>query len=60
MARIYEIRQYEGFRRPVVASDEEHWERSLCKHKHRSRKEAQKCLTKALPRFMKYQRKPKG
>ncbi len=59
MARIYEIRQYDGFCRPVVYSDEEHWLRSLCKHKHRSRREAQKCLTKALPRYMKCQRKPK-
>jgi len=31
--------------------------KGLCKHRHRSKQEAQKCLTRALPHYMKYQRR---
>ena len=56
MTRIYEIRE-EGLQFvPIVYSDDEGWLKKLCRHRHFSYKEARKCLTKALPRYMKYQR----
>ena len=56
MARIYEIRELDGVFTPTVRSDDEKWIKPVCKHHHKSRQEAQKCLTKALPHYMKHQR----
>lgn len=56
MARIYEVIS-EGLRFiPTVRSDDEGWQRAVCKHRHFSFKEAQKCLEKARPEYMKRQR----
>lgn len=60
MARIYEIKKEYGLFVPTVRSDDERWIRRLCKHKHHSEREAQKCLTKALPSYMKRMRKNGG
>jgi len=57
MARIYEIIS-EGLRFiPTVRSDDEGWQKAVCRHKHFSFKEAQKCLREAMPKYMKYQRR---
>lgn len=54
MARIYQvIKQGEMFI-PTVRSDDEGWIKPVCKHKHHSEKEAEKCLRKVLPAYMKY------
>ena len=57
MARIYETIEKEGLFIPMVRSDDEGWIHSICNHHHHSRKEANKCLTRALPPYMKHQRR---
>ena len=59
MARIYEILSEGLWFIPTVRSDDEGWQRAVCKHKHFSYKEALKCLTRALPKYMKYQKHSK-
>lgn len=57
MALFYEIIQYQGHWVPIKRSDDTDYTRRLCLHKHKSRAEAEKCLTRNLPRDMKYMRK---
>lgn len=57
MARIYEVILFGKYYVPMVRSDDENWTRRLCQHNHTSREEAHKCLVKALPRYMKHQRR---
>ena len=56
MARIYEVIEKDGYWVPTVRSDDEGWIHTACSHKHRSNNEAQKCLFKSIPRYMKYRR----
>ncbi len=53
MARIYEVIEQEGRFIPTVRSDDEGWGRVVCPHRHRSKKEAGRCLRRVTPAYMK-------
>ncbi len=58
MASIYKvILTTEGCFVPTVESDEEGWMYTLCKHRHHSEREAQKCLVRAMPGYMRHARR---
>lgn len=49
MAVIYELILHEGYWIPTKRSDEGGPIINLCHHRHRSQREAQKCLTRNMP-----------
>lgn len=62
MATIWKIVQTKGrpggeLWIPVKVYDETNTIVNLCDHNHKSRREAERCLTRALPKYMKHQRK---